>query len=289
MLELSEERFDDAIHTLQTGFALARDVGKGDTLIQDLVGIAIAAIMFGQVQQWEQIPGSPNLFWALTDLPAPLVNPAHAMRNELTTLYRSFPALREVLKRSDKGALSEEETNRIIAELYKDWGAYIGQDVPDWQRKIGAAALVLKTYPDAKKYLKEHGWADDRLGAMPAAQAVLLYFVEQYDEIKDDFLKWLNVPPWQARPGMEEAANRVRALGPNGNPIIALLMPAVEKVYDARVRIEHTAGYLRCAEAIRYYAMTHDGKAPAKLDDVKLPLPVDSYTGEGYELSLIHI
>ena len=280
-LELSEGRFDDALRTLQTGFALARDVGQGNTLIQDLVGIAVGAIMFGHVEEWVQIPGSPNLFWALTDLPAPLVDTAPAMRSELTTLYRSFPPLLEVLRRSDKGALSEEETNRIIAELYKDWGAYVGQDVPDWQRQLGAVVLILKTYPDAKKYLKEHGRTVEQVDAMPIAQVVLLYFVEQYDEVKDDYLKWVNVPPWQARAGLDEAAKRVRAIGPTGNPIIALLLPAVEKVYDARVRIEWIADYLRCAEALRLYAAAHDGKPPAKLEDVKLPLPVDPFTGEG--------
>ncbi len=281
-LELSERRFDDALHTLQTGFALARDLGKADTLIHDLVAIAVGSIMFGQVEEWMQVPGSSNLFWALTDLPAPLVNTAHAMHTELTTLYRSFPALREVLNRSDKGALSVEETNRIVAELYKDWGAYIGQKVPDWQRKLGAAALILKEYPAAKKYLREQGRTAEQVEAMPAAQVVLLYFVEQYDEIKDDFLKWMNVPPWQARAGLMEAEKEVRALGPNGNPIIALMMPAVEKVYEARTRIERTADYLRCAEALRFYAATHDGKPPAKLEDVKLPLPLDPNTGESF-------
>ena len=92
-LELSETRFDDAIHTLQIGFALAHDVGKGDTLIQDLVGIAVGSVMFGYVEEWMQTPGSPNLFWALTDLPCPLVNTAPAIRSELTTIYRSFPPL----------------------------------------------------------------------------------------------------------------------------------------------------------------------------------------------------
>jgi hypothetical protein len=282
LLELGEDRFDDAIRTMQTGFALARDVGKGDTLIQDLVGIAIGAITFGEVEQFEQVPGSPNLFWALTDLPTPLVDTSPAMRSELTTLYRSFPSLREVLRSSDKGALSEEETNHIVAELTKQWGAYNGQDVPDWQRKIVAASLVLKTYPDAKKYLKAHGRTDEQVEAMPAAQVVLLYFVEQYDEVKDDVLKWMNVSPWEARVGLNEEAKKIRAIGPNGNPIIGLLLPAVEKVYEARVRSERTAGYMRCAEALRYYAMTHDGKPPEKLTDVALPLPVDPYTGEGF-------
>ncbi|HVS36301.1 MAG TPA: hypothetical protein VMS17_12090 [Gemmataceae bacterium] len=279
LLELSEKRFDDAIHTMQINFALARDVGKGQTLIQDLVGIAIGAITFGEVEQWEQVPGSPNLFWALTDLPAPIVDVGPAMRSELTPLYRSFPPLKEVLR--TKGALSEEETNRIVAELFKDWSTLIGQDVPEWQRKLGAATLVLKTYPTAKKFLKDHGRTDEQLDAMPAAQVVLLYFAEQYDEIKDDYLKWLNVPPWQARPGLEEVGKKVRIIGPTGNPIL-LLLPAVEKVYGARVRIEYQADYLRCAEALRYYAMTHDGKPPASLADVKLPLPADPYTGEGF-------
>ena len=68
------------------------------------MGIAIGAIIFGEVEQWEQVPGSPNLFWALTDLPAPLVDVAPAMRTELTTLYRSFPPLKEVLRSSTGGA-----------------------------------------------------------------------------------------------------------------------------------------------------------------------------------------
>ena len=158
----------------------------------------------------------------------------------------------------------------------------VSQNVADWQQKLAAAALVLKTYPDAKRWLKERGRTDEQLEAMPAAQAVLLYFVEQYDEIKDDFLKWMNVAPWEARAGMAETEKKVRALGPTGNPIIRLLMPATLKVFEARVRIEHAAGYLRCAEALRLYAMTHDGKAPAKLEDVKLPLPLDSYNGESF-------
>ncbi len=205
------------------------------------------------------------------------------MRSELTTLYRSFPPLKEVLRSSDKGALSDADANRIVAEMYKYWELFLGQEAPDWQKKLGAAGLVLKTYPEAKKFLKEHGRTGEQVDAMPAAQVVLLYFVEQYDEVKDDFLKWMNVAPWQARAGLEAAEKRVRAIGPTGNPILYLLMPAVEKVYEARVRIEHAADYLRCAEAIRYYAMTHDGKPPEKLADIKLPLPVDAYTGEGFD------
>jgi hypothetical protein len=283
-LELSEGRFDDALHTLQTGFALARDVGKGDTLIQDLIGIAVGSIMFGHVEEWMQTPGSPNLYWALTDLPRPLVNTARAMRYELATLFRSFPPLRQFIRDSDKGALSEEETNKIVSELFKLLGDLegSGNQISDWQKQLGTAALALKVYPEARKYLLEQGRKPEQLDAMPAMQTVLLYYVDDYDRLKDEVLKWMNVPPWEARAGLESTAKKIRALGPTHNPIVSLLVPAIVKVYEARLRIERNADYLRCAEALRMYAATHEGKAPGKLDDVKLPLPLDPYTGESF-------
>jgi hypothetical protein len=281
-LELSEARFDDALLTLQTGFALARDIGKGGTLIHDLVAIAVGAIMFGNVEEWMQTPGSPNLFWALTDLPCPLVNTGPAMRNELTALHRTFPPLRQLIRDSDKGAISEAEMNKIVTDLFKFLSDLEGIQMPDWQKKLGIAAITLKTYPDAKKYLLAHGRKAEQVEAMPASQVVLLYYVDDYDQIKDDILKWMNVPPWEAQAGLDAMAKKIRALGPTHNPIVTSVLPAVAKVYEARVRIERIPDYLRCAEALRMYASTHDGKAPDKLEDVKLPLPLDPYTGEGF-------
>ena len=282
-LELSEGRFDDALRTLQTGFALARDVGKGEMLIMDLVGIAIGSIMFGHVEEWMETPGSPNLYWALTDLPRPLVNTAPAMRSELTTIYRSFPPLRQLVRDSDKGAMSEEETNKIVSELFKLLNGLEGNQMSDWQKKLATAALAIKVYPEARKYLLAQGRKPEQLDAMPPLQVVLLYYVDEYDQIKDETLKWMNVAPWEARPGLDKAIKDIHAEGVPGNLLVRLLIPAVNKVYEARVRIEYVADYLRCAEALRMYAATHAGKAPAKLEDAQLPLPLDPYTGKGFD------
>jgi hypothetical protein len=43
---------------------------------------------------------------------------------------------------------------------------------------------------------------------------------------------------------------------------------------------------LRCVEAVRIYAAEHDGKLPARLDDVRLPLPVDPATGKPFTYKL---
>ena len=49
-LALSEGDFDTAAHSLRLGLALARHLGEGDTIIQSLVGIAIAAVMFADIE-----------------------------------------------------------------------------------------------------------------------------------------------------------------------------------------------------------------------------------------------
>src|SRR5262249_30175549 len=69
-----------------------------------------------------------------------------------------------------------------------------------------------------------------------------------------------------------------------GKWIISLLGPAVLKCYEAHVRLERNLASLRCAEGIRLYAATHEGKLPKTLADVTdTPLPFDPRTGKGFD------
>ncbi len=285
-LELSEEKFDDALYTLQTGFTLARQVGNGDTLINNLVGIAIAAIMSGRVEEMMQLPGSPNLFWALTALPSPFIDVRHAFQVEMNTIHRSFPTLRELDRDAGKKPLSVKEADALVETLLRDFQKYEGSSAPAWQSKAGLTLIAVKNYPDAKKYLAEKGYTKEEIEALPALQAVVVYFLDQYNQTRDDTLKWLNAPTWQALPKLEEIARKASKEGKpgEGNPIIGLLMPAMSKVFQAHVRSEYLFSRLRCAEALRFYAAMHDGKAPEKLTDITdLPLPLNPYTGKGFE------
>ena len=51
------------------------------------------------------------------------------------------------------------------------------------------------------------------------------------------------------------------------------LVPALQKVRRAQGRLEQRIALLRHVEALRLYAAEHDGKLPAKLADVSVPLP----------------
>jgi len=71
---ITEGKYDQAIGTIQTGLAMAKHLGDGPAVIHGLVGVAIGALMLNQVEAFIQVPDAPNLYWALRDLPKPLVD-----------------------------------------------------------------------------------------------------------------------------------------------------------------------------------------------------------------------
>jgi tetratricopeptide (TPR) repeat protein len=72
--QIAQGRYDDAIGTAQSGFAMAKHLGDDPALIRGLVGIGIAAHICRQLEQFIQGPCAPNLYQALLDLPQPLVD-----------------------------------------------------------------------------------------------------------------------------------------------------------------------------------------------------------------------
>jgi hypothetical protein len=249
-------------------------------MIQDLVGLAIGAITLSRVEEWIQIPGSPNLYWALTELPRPLIDARGSIRSEVNTLYRSFPTLRDLKAKK----LSAEEAKALVERFFVTMCRLADEPGPDWKLKLGLTVFAMKYYPNAKKELIARGRSEKEVDALPVTQAVALYMLEEYDRVRDEFVRCTTLPPWQGFPEMEKV---VRAEMPkareNGNMPIALLMPAMEKVYVAQLRVDRNIAGLRAAEAIRLYIAKH-GAPPLKLADItEVPLPTDPITGKGFD------
>jgi hypothetical protein len=71
---IAEGRYDDAVNDAQTGFAMARHLGKDSSLIRGMVGIGVAAYICGQLEALIQRPDGPNLYRALDDFPKPPID-----------------------------------------------------------------------------------------------------------------------------------------------------------------------------------------------------------------------
>jgi hypothetical protein len=287
-LQLAEKKYDDAIATLQTGMALGRHLTEADTLIQNLVGVAITAIMLSKVEEFMQQPDAPNMYWALTALPRPLINVRRPVESELGTFLRSFPQLRE----ADRPGLTKDQAQKLADEVFNALAKYCNPEAPEWQGKL-AAAFVVPTYRErAKKELLAGGRNKEEVEAMPDAQVVLAWFHDGYVRERDELLKWFLLPPWQALPGLEEVDKKEKEarkkLGGTmileGGWALRLMTPAILKVYEANLRTDRHIATLRAVEAIRWYAAVHDGKLPMALKDVtEVPLPPDPRTGKGFD------
>jgi hypothetical protein len=280
-LELAEGRFDKAVYTLQTGLAMARDVGNGPTLIHNLVGIALAMIMLDRLEEVAGTPDAPNFYWALTELPRPFVEVRKTLEYELNSVRRSFPLLREL----EKGTLSPDQAKAVVEELLETLAKLDTREALP-KGKEGAAAMIVKAHPDAKQLLIARGRSREEVEKMPAAQAVGLAYLARHEEFKDEILKWFSVPPWQGQSRLEQLDKRRKADAERreGSVIDVVGSPVALKVHFAWTRLERGIDSLRCVEAVRLYAAAHDGKLPAALGDItEVPLPIDPQTGKGFD------
>jgi hypothetical protein len=272
--ELAVGHFDDAVATAKTMFAMSRHMGEHPTLIGDLVGIAIAYVAIAPLDDMLQQPGCPNLYWALTHLPHPLVPLDKGMAGERLMMDAEFHVL------TDQAPMSAEQVREVIKKLE------LIRMIEAKPEKDGVRAWLNKRIKDkaalaaARQRLAESGLAEERTAKFPADQVVLLDQRLQYESLRDERMKLMNLAAWQS----EELVSRLKMPKPPG--LFDLLIPAVEKVRQAQARLEQRLGLLRTVEALRLYAAAHSGRLPAKLADLEVPLPEDPFTGKPFRYRL---
>jgi hypothetical protein len=88
-LQIAEGQYEQAIATIQTGFAMAKQIGESSTVTQGTTGVAIAVRMCRQLEQFIQYPDAPSLYGALQALPRPLVDLNVPMKIEMSNLESS--------------------------------------------------------------------------------------------------------------------------------------------------------------------------------------------------------
>jgi len=283
-LQIAEGKYVEAVRTLQTGYAEARHVAEGQTLINSLVGVTIAGMMSDQVQQLIQQPGAPNLYWALSSLPRPLVDFRPGVEAESNLLCLQFPELRDL----DKKTLSPDEWRELLRRIVNEYYPILNVESPlpraEYQASITLTAI--SGYPSAKRYLVEHGRTAAEVEAMPVAQVVLLYTVSLYDELSDEQFKWFYLPFTEGGAALRRANRDLReALAAEHEiiPFAAIFLPASAATKEAETRLQWVMASLRIFEAMRLYAANHEGRWPDRLSDItEVPVPLNPYDGKPF-------
>jgi hypothetical protein len=267
--EVARRRFDDALVTAKTMFAMSRHLSEHPTLIGGLVGIAIAFVAIGPLEEMLEQPGCPNLYWALTNLPSPLVPLDKGMEGERLLI------LAELHDLDDRAPMSAAQLQKLIAHIDKLL-ALDGKPGNRARAWLDARARDDKVVSAARRRLIEVGLAEERLQGFPADQVILLDDKRAYEVRRDDAMKLMTLPAWQ----FEALAAQAE---PAREPVLfEFFLPALQKVRRAQGRLEQRVALLRHVEALRLYAAEHDGRWPEQLADVPVPLPPDPFTGKPF-------
>ena len=269
--EIAQCRFDDAIRTAKTMFAMSRHLGEHPSLIGNLVGIAIASITISNLDEMLMQPGCPNLYWALTALPSPLISLDKGMDGERVMLEWVFRDL------SESAPMSKDQLKKFVAEADRLLDAFEKGEkgrLRAWlEGRIKDPAVVTA----ARQHLVEYGIPEKRVTAFSAEQVILLDDKRELESRVDDDHKTINLPLWQA----EMLAAQIKSKSPPAL-FADLLVPVTLAARRAQARVVQRISLLRHVEALRLHAAEHDGALPAQLTDVAVPLPVDPITGKAF-------
>ena len=111
---------------------------------------------------------------------------------------------------------------------------------------------------------------------------LLLDEKREYEVRRDDVMKIMNLPLWQAQSLIAAIiqANEAPSL------FAGVLAEGTFNVRKAQARLDQRIALLRHVEALRLHAALHNGSFPAKLSEVSVPLPDDPFTGKPFRYEL---
>jgi hypothetical protein len=201
-------RYPEAVRALATGYALARHMGQGPTLIHVLVGAALAYILDARLEELIAQPGAPNLYWALTMLPRPFLDPLPAIDGEAVMVERTWPGL----KRLEGGPLTPKQVKEIRENFARSFRE-LGFREPSLLDVAAQTWEQAQTLPRARKALLAEGFTAEQLDAMPPYQIVAVYCLREYRRAQDELSAWLRVPDFAREPGYERARDRMHVAG----------------------------------------------------------------------------
>ena len=279
-MQIADGEFADAVETLQSGYSLGRHVAAGETIVNGLVGIAICEIMSHQVLEFVQQPKAPNLYWALTMLPRPLIEMRDALDVEAMGIELSFPELRDIKTAERTPDEWRALFHRFAKEVIEQTSANESPKPPTPDQLDERCRKML---PAAKQSLIAGGLPAEQVEAMSIHQVALLYTLSTYHELVDEVNKYYFLPYPQASVGVDAVIERAKQQQREIIPIAERLFPGLRVTRSAVVRNDRTIVLFRVIEALRIYAASHAGKLPETLADItEVPVPDDPVTGAAF-------
>jgi hypothetical protein len=282
-LFIAARKFDKALEALRIGYALGRHVSEGGTFIHLVLGVSICRLMTETVLDLIQQPNSPNLYWAIAELPQPLLDWQRAANVELSAVYVHFP----VLQRVEQEEGDERYWRRELLQTIARFDQLVRTSEAGSDPTLKALLAALAEYPYASQRFLQRGFTDQELTRMPVGRLILLDAKLCYDEISQAYMKSLYLPFPHAARAWAGFWHRYRPRDSKALPFASTLLPPAEGAYTALTLCDREIAVLRLIEALRSYTAEHNGALPDTLSDLTLYVPPDPVTDRSFQYTLV--
>ena len=292
-LAILDSRFDDAVDLMRMNYRLAENVGQETLVVASLIGLAQVGITNGNMIDFIAAADAPNMYWALRELPRPLVDIREAIRMESSIGLRIFPDIEE----ADTTEHSSEEWNRLARKqadlVYRNMQTISGNPQPQTGNTwidFASLAVGICTYTPAKQRLIESGMTSEEVERMAVGQVLLKDAKREYLVSADLLESIVYLPPVDKKRRAKEVEVLLKRneteLDGVGQILASMLLPAGEQVIRAQLRVERDVDALLVIEALRMHA-AETGRFPENLSDVSVvPVPDNPATGKPFEYRL---
>jgi hypothetical protein len=278
--QIEQGKTADALLTLRLGYEMSDKVGRDPTLVSSLVSLRIMSQMNEALARLMSRPESPNLYWALSGIPARQATFRHAMDTERSFVALSMPSL---LKLRNGGELSAPEWRQLFRDIWQiiDGGTADADRKPHPDAVESASAETLQLARE--EYAQSHQLAAAHVAKVDPIVVLGNYYYQQFVVLFDEQYKLRTLPYHELLPRAKDltaTVDRIREEQP-GNPFqVYGFEPTTRRFAFA----DRQLAALTAVEALRSYAAANGGKLPQRLSDVtETPVPKNPATGKSFE------
>ena len=198
-LAITEGRWEDALRTIATGLAFNQHLAAAPFLTHPFVAAVGDQLLFDRIDELITLADAPNLYWALTALPRPLVNFRIAMENESRLIERLVPDLADAQRPRSEAEWSAT-LKRVVAQMdgiFKKTGTPGSSGKPSSIDLTELKALLL---PEARSYFAAISNPDPAgKGTMSDDLMIVQYIAGWYRERWDELFKCYYLPYSEAQ------------------------------------------------------------------------------------------
>lgn len=276
--QINQGKVDDALHTMRIGYELSNDIGQEPIIISGLVSLAVTGLINDNMAALMSRPDSPNLYWALSEVPPRKPIFRQALDGERAWLVTSVPGLMKLRQGEE---LSADEWRGLLDYAWKLHEVSPGEGKQRPERLDKASAEILKLSRQA--YAANHSMSDSDVAKLESVVVLGDFYYRQFQHSFDEQFKLRGLPyPVLLRLARDHTAKAAEIYKAQPeNPFQAI---GIDKVVESFAKIDRELAALTAVEALRSYAAANGGKLPEKLSDVTAtPVPENPATGEPFE------